>query len=237
MLLRLVSDAAPTRVRLELFPTPVCAWRWPEADTHHLGLVAYLNGLRPAADPFRPRRWRSAEDLLPSMEPGVAALAQWTAGRAQEASVEWHAGIEPTLFGRWRMRGWAEASLFGEIAAAVHHAGDRWHWSALYCLDAGRGANPGLTLLFEERGTGLAIAGTTARRTRRLTLAPGELVIFPAWLHHRIEAQRAPGEQLALGFNLHNPALEESRFWPRRGWAARLPWRRDTPPAGVDVTP
>jgi|GEM_PF-5704930 len=243
MLLQLVSEvpsAAPvSHARLELFPTSVFAWRWPSAALHKTAILDAVLRRRTG----RRGVWESSPDLPAWPEPAVRALTRWVAERAQEASSSWHEGIEPAPFGPWRTGGWATIGQPGCGEALRHHATANWHWSAVYCLEAG---GSGGALIFEERGTGLGFAGAAVRRSRRVVPVEGQLLVFPAWLHHKVEPHLYGGERIWIGFNLHNAALEASRLWepePAGRFARlvrRLVGRRDPAarlPPGTDVLP
>jgi Putative 2OG-Fe(II) oxygenase len=242
-----LSFRAPER--LELFPTPVTFWRWPEAADRHPEIIAAVRRRLYAA----PRcavadrhNWNSAPDVPQWPEPAVQALVGWVASQTQAATLGWRDGIGPGSFGPWRMNGWANVASPNAFGVCRHHATRNWHWTAFYAVD-----HPSV-LTFEDRGFGIDLTEAANRRMRRVTLQPGQLVVFPAWLNHRVEPHAANGDRVALAFNLHNPALERSRLWEHRpSWAWRripglmrrlAPWRGlpdETPgalPPGTDIT-
>ncbi len=250
MPLQLVSQGTavlpPACTRLELFPSPLFAWRWPEAEAHRSALAeaihrrrgdAYANGVS----------WQSTDHLPAWPEPAVQAITRWVAERVQEASLGWRNGIEPQAFAPWRVAGWADAVPAGGEPAPGRLADSGWNWSAYYCLDA---AGVGGALLFEDRDNGLDFEGGSGHRSRRCAVSEGQLVAFPARLHHRIEPHLFGGEHLWIGFNLRNAALEAPKTRGaqpgRHGWhppslLGRIAgWLGRTPacaaePAGVDI--
>lgn len=213
-----LSFRAPDR--LELFPTPVTFWRWPDAGARHQDIVAAVRQRlygTPRSAGAGGQSWNNAPDVTQWSEPAVQALVRWVAECARAATLGWRDGIGPATLGPWRTSGWADVASPNSFAACRHHATHNWHWSAYHAVD-----HPSV-LTFEDRGSGIDLAEAANRRSRRVTLQPGQLLIFPAWLSHRVEPHAAPGDRIALAFNLHNPALEQSRFWEHRpSWA----WRR-----------
>jgi uncharacterized protein (TIGR02466 family) len=249
----------PSCLRMELFPTPVFAWRWPEAERWKAEIVdAVRKRQRESAGIIRTNRngWHSEIDLPAWPEPAIQALVRWVAGRAQETSLSWREGIEPAPFGPWRMNGWANINPPEGYNALHHHAQRNWHWSACYYLELGDISGPtdvGGALVFEEHGMGLDLAGAAGRRSRRFVPAEGQVVIFPSWLYHKVEPHRSGGERISIAFNLRNAALEKSRLWEQRptwqwrtfpGLMRRIAAWRGLPdggwnavPPGTDVTP
>lgn len=248
--------AMPPADRLELFAAPVLFWRWPEAEARKEEIVEAIR-MRQRTDPgiVRTNRngWHSRTDLPAWPEPAMQALVRWVADRAQAASLEWRQRSEATNFAPWRMDGWANVNPPGGLNLLHHHAQRDWHWSACYYVHLGEipTADVGGGLVFEEHGTGLDPRGAVDRRSRRVVPREGQLIIFPAWLSHRVEPHSAGGDRISIAFNLHNAALERSRLWEHRpSWKWRMfpavmrrvaAWRgtRDeTPgalPPGVDV--
>lgn len=243
-----LSFRAPER--LELFPTPVTFWRWPDAADRHPEIIAairrrlYVAARCALADRHN---WNSAPDVPQWPEPAVQSLVRWVASQTQAATLGWREGIGPGSFGAWRMSGWANVASPNAFGVRRHHASRNWHWTAYYAVD-----HPSV-LTFEDRGFGIDLREAAIRRSRRVTLQPGQLAVFPAWLEHRVEPHAANGDRIALAFNLHNPALEQSRLWEHRpSWAWRwIPklmrqlaaWRGrpdETPgalPPGTDILP
>ena len=218
----------PSFDRLELFPTPVMFWRWPEAGERKAEMLDAIRE-RQRRDPgiVRTNRngWHSQTDLPGWPEPAVQALVRWVAACAQETSRGWREGIGPGEFGPWRMDGWANVNPPEGFNALHHHAQRNWHWSACYYLHLGEisSSDRGGGLVFEERGMGLDLTAAANRRSRRVVPEEGQLIIFPAWLHHRVEPHTAGGDRISIAFNLHNPALERSRLWEHRpSWKWRL---------------
>ncbi len=242
---------------LEIFPTPVLVFRWTEAERRKAEIVAAIRQRqRESRGIVRTNRngWHSEIDLPAWPEPAVQALTRWTASCTQAASLNQCRAGEPVPFGAWRMNGWANVNPPGGYNELHHHASRNWHWSACYYVELGDipADAAGGALIFEERGTGLIPAGSRSPRTCRFVPSEGQVVIFPSWLHHRVEPHLAGDDRISIAFNLHNAALERSRLWEHRPtWAWRTfphlmrrvaAWRgkpdegRNAVPPGTDIT-
>jgi len=242
--------------RLDLFPVPVMTWHWPEAADRKAEIIGAIRQRRDG-DPGMKRTnrdgWHSHNDLPQWPEPAIQELVRWVGSCTQAASLEWRDGIDVSDFGPWRMTGWANVNPAGGYNVAHDHSQRNWHWSACFYVELGdiSAENVGGALVFHERGTGLDIKSSEVRRSRRVVPKEGQLILFPSWLYHSVEPHSTEGERISIAFNLHNPALEKSRFWKYHPplawriwpglmaryakWRGRPDRRLNAPPPGWDI--
>jgi uncharacterized protein (TIGR02466 family) len=240
-----------------LFPTPVLVFRWPDAERFKSKIVEAVRLRQNTPGVVRSNRnaWHSEIDLPAWPEPALQALTRWTAGCAEQASLDRYQGVEQVLFSPWRMNGWANVNPPGGFNRSHHHVGRNWHWSAVYYVELGDiplARDSGGALVFAEKGMGLQPKGAP-HRTYRLDPNEGDLVIFPSWLYHEVEAHNTRDDRISIAFNLHNKALERSRLWEHRPkwlwrtWPSAMrriaSWRgapdesQNAVPPGVDMVP
>ena len=108
--------------------------------------------------------------------------------------------------------------------------------------------------MLEEKGLGLGRREPDhCSRSYRYIPAEGELVVFPAWLYHRVEPHAGESDRISIAFNFHHPDLEPSRLWEHRPrwWWRKFPgllrriarlrgtqdWSAGAAPMGYDVVP
>lgn len=242
--------------RLDLFPVPVMTWHWPEAADRKAEIIGAIRQRRDG-DPGMKRTnrdgWHSRTNLPAWSEPGIQELVRWVASCAQAASLEWREGIDASKLGPWRMNGWANVNPAGAHNIAHHHIQRNWHWSACYYVHLGEISSEDLggALVFHDNDTGLNLKSSESRRSHRVVPREGQLILFPAWLHHSVEPHSSEDDRISIAFNLHNLELERSRFWKYRPplawrirpglmaryakWRGRPDRRLNAPPPGWDI--
>lgn len=248
--------------RMDLFPTPLFVWRWEEADARKAQLLDAIRSRRansPGVVKTNRKGWHSETDLPAWPEPGIGELVRWATRCVGDGSSSWRdaeAARPGSLPGPWRVSGWANVNPPGGHNVSHTHAQRNWHWSACYYVDLPDIARDdvGGALVLEERGTGLRPrGGEPYSRQHRYIPSEGELVVFPAWLYHRVEPHAGPRDRVSIAFNFHHPALEQSRLWEHRPriWWRKFPgimrqisarrgtqdWSEGAAPMGYDVDP
>ena len=111
----------------------------------------------------------------------------------------------------FRLRGWMNVNRAGDFNVLHSHPGS--FLSAVYYVKVPRGMKGGETFFRDPRGPAVAMyetpeielpwVGTGAGIP--FSPATGHLLIFPAWLEHRVERFEGPGERISIAFNATNP--------------------------------
>jgi uncharacterized protein (TIGR02466 family) len=176
--------------------------------------------------------WHSEVDLPGWPDGAIQSLVRWIVESARSTSRLLNGAANADIV-HWRLNGWANVNPAGGRNSSHHHAQRNWHWSACYYVHLGAIESDdalGGALVFEEWGTGLAAAMQGgARRAWRHRPSEGELVLFPAWLHHSVEPHFSKEARMSMAFNLHGMGLERSRLWsyqPPLHWRLFPGWMR-----------
>jgi uncharacterized protein (TIGR02466 family) len=226
---------APLVARNDIFPVPVFVYRWPEADRLNPELAAAILK-RCHATPGRVATnvggWHSEYDVPEWPEPAFGMVLRWATATVATVIATWRPGPPapppPTL----RVMNWANVNPpHGARNRSHHHIRRDWHWTAVYYVQTPRATVPAGgcgDLVFEDRFAGIDLAQRARedRRVHRHHPRPGELVVFPAWIYHSVDAHDDDVERISIGFNFHSPMLEDSRYWAHRKsalWKA-APW-------------
>lgn len=109
------------------------------------------------------------------------------------------------------MKGWINVNLAGD--ANVLHAHPGSFLSAVYYVKVPRTMKGGEIAFRDPRGLAVAMYETPGIELPWVgsgvgipfTPATGHLLMFPAWLEHRVERFEGPGERISIAFNVSNP--------------------------------
>jgi uncharacterized protein (TIGR02466 family) len=112
---------------------------------------------------------------------------------------------------RFRLRGWINVNQTGDFNALHCHPG--CFLSAVYYVKVPQGMKGGEIVFRDPRGPAVAMYETPAidlpwvGSGRGIPFSPvtGHLLIFPAWLEHRVECFDGTGERISIAFNVTNP--------------------------------
>lgn len=193
-----------TQRRLNLFPTPLIIDEIDGADA----LNAELENIilkRMNADPGIKRSnlggWHSETDLWKwAGDPGSRikahalglADANTTAARGAELS--------------WAIAGWANVNGPGTGNAPHVHGGN--YWSAVYYVKVGEGEG-GRLRLHDPRLPALRMHSPVLRFTQagpevvyRFRPRAGQMLMFPAWLSHSVEAWEGSDQRISIAMNI-----------------------------------
>ena len=111
----------------------------------------------------------------------------------------------------FRLRGWINVNRAGDFNMLHSHPG--CFLSATYYVKVPQGMTGGEIYFRDPRGPAVAMYETpgidlpwvgTGVGTPFLP-ATGHLLIFPAWLEHRVERFEGEGERISIAFNASNP--------------------------------
>jgi uncharacterized protein (TIGR02466 family) len=221
--------------QVNLFPAPLLVFRWPEAETRRDAVLSAIGQRRARYPGIRVSNrggWHSQTDLTRWGDDATTALMRWAAAMASKATASWRGGNDAGAPAMWRVMAWANANPPGGAHNRSHHHVNRnWNWSACYYVRVPSFADDATRrgeIVFDDRNVGLDGDGSANAGRRSFAYEPseGELVLFPAWLYHRVEPHEGDGDRITIAMNFHSPWLERSRYWQyRKGWAwRRLPW-------------
>jgi uncharacterized protein (TIGR02466 family) len=112
---------------------------------------------------------------------------------------------------RFRLEGWINVNRAGDLNVLHCHPG--CFLSATYYVRAPGDMRGGEIVFRDPRGPAVAMYETPdielpwvgSGMGIPFTPATGELLMFPAWLEHRVEAFTGTGERISVAFNATNP--------------------------------
>jgi len=211
-----VASAGPEIVRL--FPTFVwsCALGPAEHEPINTAILAVVAELRRDLPPLAPSQaWQSGHDLhqvLPVA--GLVSRIHWAAKRV----------LEFLRIGSTELRitgCWANVNAPGAVHRMHTHPNN--FLSGVYYAQVSAGAD---TINFHDPRpqTGIIrppVTKLTAYNTDQvvLTVKPGTLLLFPAWLPHSVDANRSDRERISVSFNLMFSSYAETVSEPLWGTA------------------
>lgn len=154
--------------------------------------------------------WHYAHDLFELPAPVVAAF---------RGQMELHVQIFLNHFrpedsrktDRFRLQGWINVNRAGDSNVLHCHPG--CFLSAVYYVKVPPDMKGGQIVFRDPRGPAVAMYETPgidlpwvgSGAGIPFTPATGQLLIFPAWLEHRVERFEGSGERISIAFNVTNP--------------------------------
>ncbi|TMH08633.1 MAG: hypothetical protein E6H79_02030 [Betaproteobacteria bacterium] len=154
--------------------------------------------------------WHYADDLFLLDEPVVRTLRSRMEQHVQAFLNHFRPEARKKQ-DRFRLKGWINVNRAGDLNLLHCHPGS--FLSAVYYVRVPqpmRGGDivfrdprgpavamyetPGIELPWVGSGTGMPFSPTT-----------GQLLLFPAWLEHRVEPFQGEGERISIAFNATNP--------------------------------
>jgi uncharacterized protein (TIGR02466 family) len=154
--------------------------------------------------------WHYAFDLFKLEDPVVpefrAVMEQHVQGFLNHFRPE-----ERTKHDRFQLKGWINVNRAGDHNLLHCHPGCLL--SAVYYVHVPREMNGGQIFFRDPRGPAVAMVESPHIELPwvgsgvgiPVTPATGLLLIFPAWLEHRVEPFQAEGERISVAFNVTNP--------------------------------
>jgi uncharacterized protein (TIGR02466 family) len=198
-----------------LFPTFIWQHELPAADAAKINrtLLEWLSALRPPADKYSAgRTWQTDTDLQDKPEMAELNRRVMTAGDG----VLDFLGFEKSpliISGAW--------ANFGPPETSHHeHVHPNNFLSVVYYVKAPKGAN---TINFiDPRPQAHVMSPKVVKPSHNnaslvtVDVAPGQLILFPAWLRHSVDPNRAGEERLSIAMNLmfedYGRLLSKPRF-------------------------
>lgn len=168
------------------------------------------------ANPFplgtqSPQVFESTVDLFRLPEPSVQQLKEFCLRELLQLIVKVSAYDEAT--GKRLLiqhDSWFRVTRRGGYLSLHNHPNASW--SGIYCIDPGHSdkdkpesglvsfVSPMLmTGLFNDAGNG-NLQGAYAPQLRHISLEPGQLVLFPAWVMHDVKPYEGEGERITVSF-------------------------------------
>jgi uncharacterized protein (TIGR02466 family) len=117
----------------------------------------------------------------------------------------------PTRIDRFRLEGWINVNRSGDANLLHCHPG--CFLSGTYYVRTAAGMTGGEILFRDPRGPAVAMYETPGIDLPWVgsgggipfTPAAGQLLIFPAWLEHRVAPFDGEGDRISIAFNVSNP--------------------------------
>jgi uncharacterized protein (TIGR02466 family) len=209
-----IASAGPEIVRL--FPTFVwrCVLGPAEHEPINTAILAVVDGLRRDLPPLAPAQaWQSGHALHQVVSvAGLVSRIRWAAERV----------LEFLRVGSTELRitgCWANVNATGAVHRMHTHPNN--FLSGVYYVQAFAGAD---TINFHDprSQTGIIrppVTELTAYNTDQvvLTVKPGTLILFPAWLPHSVDANRSDRDRVSVSFNLMFSSYAETVSGPLWG--------------------
>jgi uncharacterized protein (TIGR02466 family) len=155
------------------------------------------------------RGWHYAGDLFEREEPVVAAFRAQMEQHVQ-AYLNHFRPAERTRQDRFRLAGWINVNRAGDFNVLHCHPG--CFLSAVYYVKVPLPMQGGEIVFRDPRGPAVAMYETPGIELPWVGTgtgipfvpATGQLLIFPAWLEHRVEPFQGAGERISIAFNATN---------------------------------
>lgn len=193
------------------FATPVAETRLPDAAALNARLVALLRGLQ-ASEPGMQARttvrrgWQSPPTLLGSTHPDMLLLKRLLADPVEEyvcALARINQTADPPVLPRYDYRGWAVIVSSGGFQD--QHVHSRADVVGVYCVATGAGdAQPGRgdLVLIDPRPGRQATQPAWETGILRVRPEPGKLVLFPAYVPHRVDLYERDEDRITINFDI-----------------------------------
>lgn len=191
---------------LRLFPTPVIVGRVDDSETINADLEAAILA-RMDADAGVKRSnvggWHSSSNLLSWTGDAGRLLARQVIELANAHTLNTSGkAVTPA----WRIEAWANVS--GPGHANVAHVHGAAYWSAVYYVRVGKGAGGRLVLhdprmpALRMHAPGLQLKDAAPEQVARIEPEAGQIIMFPSWLSHGVEAWDGEGLRISIAMNL-----------------------------------
>ena len=190
--------------RLNLFPTPLVIDELPDAGHLNVDLeAAILERMKQDRGIKRSNvgGWHSKTDLLKWGLPAARRVADHA---LELATANTYAARGVDL--NWKIVAWANVNGAGAGNAPHIHGGN--YWSAVYYVKVGQSTG-GQLRLHDPRLPALRMHSSVLRfkdagpeGTHRILPVAGQMLLFPAWLSHSVDAWNGAGERISIAMNI-----------------------------------
>jgi uncharacterized protein (TIGR02466 family) len=191
---------------LRLFPTPVIVGRVDDAETINTDLEAAILARMDADAGVRRSNvggWHSSSNLLAWSGDAGRLLTRQAIELANAHTLDANGkAVTPA----WRIEAWANVSGPGD--ANVAHVHGAAYWSVVYYVRVGKGAGGRLVLhdprmpALRMHAPGLQLKDATPEQVARIEPQAGQIIMFPSWLSHGVEAWDGEGLRISIAMNL-----------------------------------
>jgi uncharacterized protein (TIGR02466 family) len=155
--------------------------------------------------------WHYAFDLFALDDPVVSALRDHLEQHVQAFLNELRKEANPTKKDRFRLQGWINVNRTGDENLLHCHPGS--FLSGTYYVKTPSPMKGGEIVFRDPRGPAVAMYETPGIELPWVgsgtgipfSPAAGQLLIFPAWLEHRVAPFDATGDRISIAFNATNP--------------------------------
>lgn len=188
--------------------------RWPDSDALNAALIESAKRDRATGGNYAKTNrhgWRSAMNATQSSAPAAYRTLEEraTALVNQLAAAASPDGFLPGDEQGWMFEMWANFNPPGAYNVSHAHTHNRCIWSGVYYADTGydnREAATGALVLEDRSFVGLPVTHGRNVYRREVKLKPesGLMVVFPAWLYHRVEPYHGARERLSFAFNVYS---------------------------------
>lgn len=199
--------------RLNLFPTPVIIDQLDDAESLNNELEQAILQ-RMIADPGIKRSnvggWHSNTDLLKWGGPAASRIREH-ALKLANANTTIGRGAELA----WKIVAWANVN--GAGAGNSPHVHGANYWSAVYYVKVGEGEG-GRLRLHDPRLPALRMHSPVLRFTdagpevtHHIRPKAGQMLLFPAWLLHSVEAWEGCDHRISIAMNIRRSGKRKAR--------------------------
>ncbi len=192
----------------ELFVTPLFRRQYPGAAALNRRLeeiVLERERTAPAHNRSNVGGWQSERDLLEWPHPELATLRDWVVEALKEMTGFALGGQPLKIGGSLQVMAWANVLRRGNYNRFHNHPG--FSWSAGYYVNLG-GAPvseaDGLIEFIDPRGAVNMVATPGRPFDQKVRVRPraGEMILFPSWLQHYVNAYEGADVRISIAFNI-----------------------------------
>jgi uncharacterized protein (TIGR02466 family) len=154
--------------------------------------------------------WHYAHDLFVLHAPVVVALRDQLQQHVQAFLLQLRRGANPSKKDRFRLQGWINVNRTGDRNVLHCHPG--CFLSGTYYVKTPSDMKGGEIVFRDPRGPAVAMYKTPGIELPWVgsgsgipfTPATGQVLLFPGWLEHRVEAFQSAGDRITIAFNATN---------------------------------
>ncbi len=198
----------PSNSITDLFVTPLMRRNCPGAKALNKRLrkiVLERERTTPALNRSGFGGWQSERDLLDWPHPEMATLRDWISEAVTEMTGHTFEDESLRVDGSPKVVAWANVLRRGNYDRVHNHPG--FSWSGVYYVCLGgkpASAADGLIELVDPRGAANMIAtpGQTFENRARIRPRAGEMILFPSWLQHYVNAYEGANVRISIAFNI-----------------------------------
>jgi uncharacterized protein (TIGR02466 family) len=155
--------------------------------------------------------WHYAHDLFVLDAPVIIALRDHLEQHVQAFLTQLRGGVNASKKDRFRLQGWINVNRTGDKNVLHCHPG--CFLSGTYYVKIPSDMQGGEIVFRDPRGPAVAMYETPGIELPWVgsgsgipfTPTTGQVLIFPAWLEHRVDQFQGTGDRISIAFNATNP--------------------------------